>query len=132
MALSLILFAVLDLTIADTAQPWYLSQAFTIALTSGDTWYLSGGDLFLLFSMAMLFIEILRSTRSDGHSIINHAFSAVVFVVALMLFVTRRGYGNSTFFIYVSMTLLDFMAGFIITAVSARRDVSFQNIGNQG
>ena len=32
------------------------------------------------------------------------------------------GYGNSVFFIYLSMTFLDFMAGFIVTTVTARRD----------
>jgi hypothetical protein len=47
-----------------------------------------------------------------------------------MLFLTRPGYGNSTFFIFMSMTLLDFMAGFIITAVTARRDIAFDRIGD--
>jgi hypothetical protein len=52
----------------------------------------------------------------------------VVFVSALLLFITKRGYGNSTFFIYTAMTFLDFMAGFIITTVTARRDFAFQRV----
>jgi lysylphosphatidylglycerol synthetase-like protein (DUF2156 family) len=84
--------------------------------------------VFLLMSMVLLFVEVIRSTRSDGKSITNHALSVLVFVAALMLFISRPGYGNSAFCIFMSMTLLDFMAGFIITAVAARRDISFKRI----
>jgi hypothetical protein len=49
----------------------------------------------------------------------------VVFIAALLLFLLVKGYGNSTFFIFMSMTLLDFMAGFIITTVTSRRDIAF-------
>jgi hypothetical protein len=129
LALSLILFAGFNLTAGDTARPWYRSEVITINQMSGDIWHISGGDVFLSFSMFLLFIEILRSTRSGGESIVNHAFSALVFVGALMLFLTRQGYGNSVFFIFMSMTLLDFMAGFIITAVAARRDTTIGSLG---
>jgi hypothetical protein len=92
---------------------------------SGDTWQVSGGDLFLMFSLVLLFIEVVRSTRSGGDSITNHALSAVVFIASMILFLTRPGYGNSTFFLYLGMTLIDFMAGFMITAACARRDAMF-------
>lgn len=128
LALSLILFAGFNLTSDETARPWYHSEAFSIDMMSGDIWHVSGGDVFLLFSMILLFIEILRATRSGGESIINHAFSVIVFVGSLMLFLTRPGYGNSVFFIFMSMTLLDFMAGFIITSVTARRDIAFERL----
>lgn len=129
LALSLALFAGFNLTTDDAQRPWYHSDAFNISMMSGDVWHVTGGDVFLLFSMILLFVEILRATRSGGESIINHAFSVIVFVGSLMLFLTRPGYGNSTFFIFMSMTLLDFMAGFIITAVTARRDIAFDRIG---
>jgi hypothetical protein len=48
-----------------------------------------------------------------------------VFVTAFMLFLTQPGYGNSTFLLFTSTALFDFLAGFIITAVTSRRDVSF-------
>lgn len=122
LALSLGIFAFVDLTAGGT---WFKSNWFTIQLMSGDAWQITGGDAFLGFSMILLFVELVRATHSGGDSIINHALSAVVFIVALLLFCTRPGFGNSTFFLFMSMTLLDFMAGFIITAVSARRDTMF-------
>jgi hypothetical protein len=128
LALSLALFAAFNL--ADNgAHPWYRSEVVTIQQLSGDVWHINGGDVFLAFSMMLLFIEIIRSTRSGGESIVNHAFSALVFVAGLMLFLTRPGYGNSVFFIFLAMTALDFMAGFIITSVAARRDTTIGRIG---
>ena len=128
LAISLVLFAIVSIATGGGVRPWYEVEAFSIDLMSGDVWHITGGHLFIMFSMIMLFVEILRATRSGGASIVNHAFSVVVFVSALFLFLTKRGYGNSTFFIFTSMTFLDFMAGFIITTVTARRDFAFGRI----
>jgi hypothetical protein len=121
LALSLGIFAFADVT---SSGAWYHSNWLNIQLMSGANWQISGGDAFLAFSMVLLFVELIRATHSGGDSIVNHALSAVVFIVSLLLFCTRTGFGNSTFFLFTSMTLLDFMAGFIITAVTARRDTT--------
>jgi hypothetical protein len=126
LAVSLALFTLISFVMGGGAHPWHETEVFTIELMSGDLWHITGGHLFILFSMIMLFIEILRATQSGGASIVNHAFSVMVFIGALLLFITIRGYGNSTFFIFTAMTFLDFMAGFIITTVAARRDFAFQ------
>jgi hypothetical protein len=125
LALSLIVYALLGLTGGDPTMPWYDREAFTILMISGDIWKISGGHLFISFSMVLLFFELLRSTRGGRASIWNHALSVVVFIATLLLFLMVRGYGNSVFFIFISMCFLDFMAGFIITAVSSRRDLTF-------
>lgn len=125
LAVSLIVYAVLTLTMgAAGAMPWYDQHFFTIAMMSGDQWIITWGHMFIIFSMVMLFIELLRATHTGSASIMNHAFSVLVFIVALLLFIIVKGYGNSTFFIFMSMTFLDFMAGFIVTTVTARRDLS--------
>jgi hypothetical protein len=128
LALSLIIYSVLGVVSGTGPSPWYESESFVVQLMSGDAWRISAGHLFLMFSMLLLFIELLRSTKTSSASILNHAFSVVVFVVALLLFLMVRGYGNSIFFIFVAMTLLDFMAGFIITTVTSRRDLSVGRI----
>ena len=130
LALSLIVYTVLGLTVGDATTPWYDRQAFTILMMSGDIWKIGGGHLFISFSMLLLLLELLRSTRGGRASIFNHAFSVIVFIGALLLFVTVKGYGNSVFFIFMSMTLIDFLAGFIITTVSSRRDLSFRSVSD--
>jgi hypothetical protein len=128
LALGLASYAILGASTSGSQEPWYELPAFNIRLMSGDTWHISGGHLFIMFSMLMLFIEILRSTRSGRSSLMNHALSVLVFIVALLLFITMKGYGNSTFFIYTAMTFLDFMAGFVITAVTSRRDFALNRV----
>src|SRR5262245_33138774 len=103
LALSLALFVLFNLSGSGGSHPWYTSEAFSVQQMSGDIWHISGGDVFLSFSMFLLFIELLRSTRSGGESIINHACSALVFVADLILFLTRQGYGNSVFCIFMAM-----------------------------
>ena len=93
-------------------------------MVSGDVWVVSWGDLFLLVSMGLLFVELLRSTKTGSESIMNHALSVVVFVASLLLFIIVGGFGNSVFFLFMTMTFLDFMAGFIVTTVTARRDLA--------
>ncbi|MET0390340.1 MAG: hypothetical protein ABW321_30490 [Polyangiales bacterium] len=129
LAISLLLYAGCNLTREEGHRPWYRAEAFSISHMSGDIWHITTGDVFLSFSMMLLYVEILKSTRIGGESLVNHAFSALVFVGALMLFLSRPGYGNSVFFIFLAMTALDFMAGFIITAISARRDTSYGGFG---
>ena len=126
LAISLVVYAVLTLTgaVGTVDLPWYNMTSVELPMVSGDTWHVSWGDVFLLASMGLLFVELLRSTKTGSESILNHALSVVVFVVALLLFIIVEGFGNSVFFLYMSMTFLDFMAGFIVTTVTARRDLA--------
>jgi hypothetical protein len=126
LALSLVSYALLNRPHGRGSRPWYETRACNIELMSNDVWAVSYGEIFLLFSMLLLAVELVRATRNDVKSIANHGFSAVVFVAAMILFLAQPGYGNSTFCIYTSMTLLDFTAGFIITAVTARRGIMWQ------
>jgi hypothetical protein len=125
LALSLVLFVLLNVFVSDPGAPWYTLRCFDIELVSNDVWAIDAGDAFIILSMSLLFAEILRSTKSGSASLTNHALSVLVFIVSLLMFITVRGYGNSVFFVFMSMTFLDFMAGFIITTVSARRDFSY-------
>jgi len=126
LAISLIVFAVLALTgaVGSPTEPWYDVIFVELPMVSGDVWSVTWGDIFLLASMGLLFVELLRSTKTGSESIMNHALSVVVFVVALLLFIIVEGFGNSVFFLFMAMTFLDFMAGFIVTTVTARRDLA--------
>ena len=103
-------------------QGWIESELLTVGMISGSDWTIRAGDFFLMISLVFLFVEILRATKTGTDSLLNHALSAVLFVAALLLFIVVDGFGNSVFFIFVMMTALDFMAGFIVTTVTARRD----------
>jgi len=104
-------------------QAWFASPVFTIHAFSGDAWDVSSGDILVLFGLALLFIEVVKSTRTDSLSLINHGLSALIFVVFLVEFLTMRGFTTSVFCILMTMQLLDVVAGYTVTAVAARRDI---------
>ncbi len=126
LAVGLILFVLLNLFVSDVNAPWYGLHCFDITMMSRDVWRISAGDAFVMLSLALLFVEILRSTKNDNASVLNHALSVLVFLVAAFMFIAVRGYGNSVFFVFTAMTFLDFMAGFIIT-LTARREFSLRS-----
>lgn len=98
------------------------ASAMKLNMISGVQWQLTNGDLLVLIALALLFIEILKSTSTGTATIINHAVSMVLFIVCLMQFLLMHNFATSTFFILTIMTLLDVLAGVVVTIVSARRD----------
>ncbi len=68
---------------------------------------------------------MLKSTQSDNVAIVNHSLSMILFVVCLVEFLLMRPFATSTFFLMTIMTMMDVLAGFIVTAVSARKDIDF-------
>ncbi|MBU1345506.1 MAG: hypothetical protein KKA16_00980 [Alphaproteobacteria bacterium] len=98
---------------------------FSIPMTSGASWNVGIGDLILFLSLILLFFELLKSTSSQKVAIVNHALSMILFVICLVEFLLVRGFATSTFFLIVTMVMLDVLAGFIVTIISARKDLEF-------
>jgi len=102
---------------------------FSVPMTSGANWNVGVGDMILFLSLILLFFELLKSTSSQKVAIVNHALSLVVFVVCLVEFLLIRGFATSTFFLILTMVMLDVLAGFIVTIIAARKDLDFGNGG---
>lgn len=96
--------------------------AFSLPMISGVEWVLTKGDAIVLLAVTFLFLEILKSTSTGTATIINHGISLLLFIICLVQFLLMPNFATSTFFILMSMTLLDVLAGVIVTIVSARRD----------
>lgn len=95
---------------------------FGLPMISGVEWILTKGDAIVLLAVTFLFLEILKSTSTGTATIINHGISLLLFILCLVQFLLIPNFATSTFFILMSMTLLDVLAGVIVTIVSARRD----------
>lgn len=98
------------------------SQITTITLISGAMWTIAIGDLILFFALILLFLELINSTKTGASSIINHALSMLVLLIALVEFIVLPQFGTSVFFMLVLLALFDVIAGFTVTITSARRD----------
>lgn len=109
------------------AQSRFAQQLFSIRMTSHIDWAVSLGDVLLAASLVVLFIELLKSTNSRRGAIINHALSMLLFIVCLVQFLLAPACATSIFFLITLMVLLDVLAGFIVTIVTARRDMDFSD-----
>ena len=59
----------------------------------------------------------------------SNALSMLVFVVALIEFITLKGFATSTFFFLMLYTLFDVVAGYTISIVAAEHDLGLGKAG---
>lgn len=97
---------------------------FTPTLPSGGVWQITLGDMLLTVALIVLFFEVVKSTRTGGNSVVDHALSMIVFVACLILFLVWQPAATSLFFLITVISLIDVIAGFSVTIRSARRDYS--------
>lgn len=100
------------------------STITSLSMMSGATWTMSLGDLLIVVSLLLLFIEVLKATRTGSWSVIDHMFSMFVFVAFLVEFLLVREAATQVFFILMVIAFIDVIAGFSVSIRSAGRDVS--------
>ena len=99
-----------------------LEPLLRVPMASGGQWSVTLGDLVVFVSLVILFVELLKSTGSRHIAIINHSLSMLLFIACLVEFLLFRAFATSAFFLLTLMVLLDVLAGFVMTIVTARRD----------
>lgn len=104
------------------------SEIFGLPMMSGARWAFTWGDLLLIVTMVVLFIEILKATYTSTASLIDHGLSMGVFILALVMFLMSPQAATSTFFLIIVALLIDVVAGFIIGIRVARRDIGLGGV----
>ena len=98
------------------------ADVFEVPMTSGVIWYITPGHGLIGCALLMLFFELIKSTGIGRAAVMNHAFSLILFIVCLVEFLLMPAFATSVFFLIMVMSLLDVMAGFMVTIAAARRD----------
>lgn len=98
------------------------SEVVGLEMVSGARWVMTVGDLFLAVTLVLLFVEILKATRTSSVSILDHALSTLVFIVCLVEFLVVPQAATSVYFLMTAIALIDVVAGYSVTIVAARRD----------
>ncbi|MBI1208799.1 MAG: hypothetical protein GC191_16125 [Azospirillum sp.] len=119
----LVIVFVIYNVIAFTAPGMLSTPVLPFTLPSGSPWKLSVSELISAFGLILLYLEILKSTRTSLASVIDHAMSLLLFIVCLIEFLVAAPASTGTFFLITLMTLLDVVAGFTVTISAARRDI---------
>ncbi|WP_291202895.1 hypothetical protein [Hyphomonas sp.] len=119
----ILIYGLVALTSGDAGTAASLkSPIFGVPMMSGGRWIFTIGDFILLIGLITLFIEILKAARTKSDAIVNHSFSMLLLLVAVISFLVVPGFGTSVFFLLAIMCILDVVAGPIVSIVAARRD----------
>ncbi|ESR24034.1 hypothetical protein [Lutibaculum baratangense] len=100
------------------------AEVTSLPMMSGAVWTMTAHDVFLLCTLFVLFIEILKSSRASHSSVLEHILSTIVFVICIVEFLLVDRAATSTFFLMTVISFVDVVAGFSITIRAARRDFS--------
>ena len=106
----------------------WTDHVFSIHLISGQDWTVTIEDLLLAFSILLLAVEVMKSTRIGLRSMIDHILSLVLFIVMLVEFLLVKQAGTSTFFILMVISLVDVMTGFVVSIRTAQRDIAVDSV----
>lgn len=110
-------------------EAFLIDHHLTFHMFSGDDWDFSIGDALILFSLVMLFFEVIKATRSTRQELLNHGFSVLTFVIALVEFITLRGFSTSVFFFIMTMAAIDVIGGYTISIVAAEHNLGLGRPG---
>ena len=98
-------------------------------MMSGQNWVLTWEDLLIAFSILLLAVEIIKSTRMGMRSIVDHVLAMALFIVMLVEFLLVAQAGTSTFFLLTMIGLVDVLVGFIVRIRSSQRQVEVETGG---
>ncbi|SIR40446.1 hypothetical protein SAMN05880582_11254 [Rhizobium sp. RU20A] len=100
------------------------AEMLAFTMVSGARWGLTFGDLLIVAALALLFVEILKATRISSKAIVDHMLSLVVFLAFLVEFLLVAPAASRVFFILMTISFIDVIAGFAVSMRTASRDVS--------
>lgn len=122
--LPLIVYYVLFLLQESSGSVYAYEPVLNVTLMSGAMLSFSAVDLTVILGLVCLFFEVLKSATVNNGTIVEHMLSMLVFIAYLVLFLFEERAGNPQFLQLTLMALVDVMAGFSITIMSARRDIT--------
>src|SRR6204780_1936783 len=124
--LLLIPFAVYNMIAFLTPGVGWTTPVTSVHMMSGEDWVVTWEDMLLAFSILLLAIEILKSTRMGMRSIVDHVLAMALFIAMLVEFLLVRQAGTSTFFLLTMIGLVDVLVGFIVSIRSSQHQVAIE------
>jgi hypothetical protein len=105
----------------------WTSPVTTVHMMSGKDWVLTWEDILIAFAIFLLWIEIIKSTRIGPRSVMDHILAMALFIGMLVEFLLVQQAATSTFFLLMTIALVDVLAGFIVGMRSAARQIEIEN-----
>jgi hypothetical protein len=119
-------FAIYNMIAFLTPSLSWTDKVATIHLISGQDWTITPEEILLAFAILLLGVEVIKATRMGIRGLVDHILSMVLFIAMLVEFLLVARAGTSVFFLLMVISLVDTLAGFIITARTAQRDIQIE------
>jgi len=101
---------------------FWTTRAATVHMMSGQEWVVTWEDVLIAFAILLLWVELIKATRIGMRSVMDHILAMVLFIGMLVEFLLVKEAGTSTFFLLVTIALVDVL-GFVIGMRAGRRQV---------
>ena len=82
-----------------------------LTLMSGVEWPLTLSDVLLALGIVLLMCEVIKGARPGSKYLTDHLLSLIVSGAAAAEFVMWSKFGNSTYFLLTTLSLVDFLSG---------------------
>src|SRR5262249_41715350 len=105
-------------------------QVFSIPLLSGKSMDVSTGDILVVMSVLLLYVEILKSTRLSSKAIVDHVLSMVLLLAMVIEFISVQRAATSTFLIITALSFVDVIGGFPIPNPTPATRITFRGRPN--
>jgi hypothetical protein len=112
--LLLVPFAIYNMIAFLTPGVGWTSPVTTVHLMSGQDWVLTWGEGLLVFSLFLLWIELIKSARIGARGAVDHILAIALFLAMLVEFLFVQRAATSTFFLLMAIALVDALAGFVV------------------
>ena len=96
----------------------------SLPLLSGGTAMLTAADGLMAFTLAVLFLEVVKATRLGFAPIADHVLSVLVVIGFVVAFLAWAPAATGLFALLTLAALVDVLAGLWISLNVARRDVA--------
>jgi hypothetical protein len=116
-------FAIYNMIAFLTPGMSWTDKVASIHLISGQDWTVTPEEMLLAFAILLLGVEVIKAARTGLRGLMDHILSLILFIVLLVQFLLVARAGTSTFFLLMTISFVDVLAGFIITARTAQRDI---------
>jgi hypothetical protein len=124
--LLLIPFAIYNMIAFLTPGASWDAPVTTVDMMSGQDWVLTWEDILIAFSIFLLWIEIIKSTRLGMRPVMDHILAIALFIAMLAEFLLVQKAGTSTFFLLMTIGLVDVLAGLVMSARKSRRQIEVE------
>jgi uncharacterized membrane protein len=126
--LLLVPFAIYNIIAFLTPGVGFTSPITSVQMASGSVWSMTAGDMLIAFAVIMLFVELLKATRTGARNVVDHGLSLVLFIAMGIEFILVAQAATSTFFLLLVIGFVDVLGGFAVTLRSAQRDLTIDTL----